>query len=395
MPFAKQSLSRFVKQSAVLKWRGVCVSLAAVVSLAGCAAQNGVQRQPEGLNAPRKAVGRQQQRFYKNGRPYYSAAAYSGRLTERSCLERAMFFESNRSGREGLVAVGTVVMNRVHSSHYPNTICAVVGQKNQFAPGVLTRPMNIAIMPDIAAAADAVLRGERSPKLKNTMYFHTAGMRFPYNNMHYVLVAGGNSFYERRRRDGSLTAPVNDETYDVAYAFAQDRGEAAPASAALDGAAAGNVDNIHVASIGLDARARLLQTAYQPVNDAAGGAAAANASLASIYDRNGADSRPQAEQSRANEAAADLAAYPPENVPVPVLKASFAEEPADNAETGQMDGGQAKAKPGAPHFMPISAPIQADNSGAIREVGGNGGNNAGGAAARHVLTFSYKMPGGR
>src|SRR5215831_15830353 len=32
---------------------------------------------------------------------------------ERTCLIRAMYFESNRSSRDGLMAVGTVVMNRV------------------------------------------------------------------------------------------------------------------------------------------------------------------------------------------------------------------------------------------------------------------------------------------
>jgi spore germination cell wall hydrolase CwlJ-like protein len=35
------------------------------------------------------------------------------------------------------------------------------------------------------------------------MFFHQAGLRFPYRNMRYVLVAGGNTFYykaSRRRR---------------------------------------------------------------------------------------------------------------------------------------------------------------------------------------------------
>ncbi len=30
------------------------------------------------------------------------------------------------------------------------------------------------------------------------MFFHAAGHRFPYDNMQYVLVAGGNAFYEKR-----------------------------------------------------------------------------------------------------------------------------------------------------------------------------------------------------
>ncbi|MBB5073412.1 hypothetical protein HNQ69_000533 [Bartonella callosciuri] len=145
-------------------------------------------------------------------------------LTERQCLMRAMYFESNRTSFEGMVAVGTVVMNRVNSTAYPKTICGVVGQYKQFAPGVLTRPMTEpASVARAREAADAVLRGKRDKKLKNAKFFHTAGLYFPYKNMHYVRVVGGNAFYEKRSRDGSLQVPTNDRPYDVAYAFAQER----------------------------------------------------------------------------------------------------------------------------------------------------------------------------
>ncbi len=124
---------------------------------------------------------------------------YNGK--DRECLARAMFFESNRSSREGMVAVGTVVMNRLRSGQHGDTLCAVVGEPKQFAPGVLSRPMNSRALPDVMAAADAVLKGERAPKLKNAMHFHTAGLKFPYKNMHYIEVAGGNAFYEKRGRN--------------------------------------------------------------------------------------------------------------------------------------------------------------------------------------------------
>lgn len=138
-------------------------------------------------------------------------AAYSGSSKERDCLARAMFFESLRSSREGLVAVGTVVMNRVKAPEYPDTICGVVGQKNQFAPGVLSRPMNSKALPDVMAAADAVLKGERHPKIGNAKFFHTAGLKFPYKNMHYVHVAGGNAFYEKRSRSRRTAEPVRQQ----------------------------------------------------------------------------------------------------------------------------------------------------------------------------------------
>ncbi|TPI48976.1 cell wall hydrolase [Mesorhizobium sp. B2-9-1] len=129
-------------------------------------------------------------------------------LKDKECLQRAMFFESNRSSRDGMIAVGTVVMNRLRSGQHGNTICQVVGEPGQFAPGVMTRPMNSKALPDVEEAADAVLRGERKAKLKNTMYFHTAGLRFPYKNMHYTMVAGGNAFYEKRGRNWQ---PLPDE----------------------------------------------------------------------------------------------------------------------------------------------------------------------------------------
>ena len=121
------------------------------------------------------------------------------RLTELDCMERAMYFESNRSSREGMIAVGSVVMNRVHSEKFPNSVCAVVGQKNQFAPGVMTKKMDLRTAPKVQEAARSVLRGERHPQIGNAQFFHAATHRFGYNNMHYVLVAGGNAFYEKRK----------------------------------------------------------------------------------------------------------------------------------------------------------------------------------------------------
>ncbi len=118
-----------------------------------------------------------------------------------------MYFESNRSSRDGMIAVGSVVMNRVASAKYPNTVCGVVGQKNQFAPGVLSRKMNSRSAPMIREAAISVLRGERHPYIAQAQFFHTATYRANYNNMHYVLTTGGNAFYERRRPE-MVTRPT-------------------------------------------------------------------------------------------------------------------------------------------------------------------------------------------
>ena len=121
-----------------------------------------------------------------------------GALSPRQCLTRVMYFESNRSSEEGMLAVGTVVMNRLADTEYPKSVCSVVGQKNQFADGVIWKPMKEKrSMARAAQVADAVLAGARHPGVRDAKHFHTAGLRFPYNNMHYVLEAGGNEFYEK------------------------------------------------------------------------------------------------------------------------------------------------------------------------------------------------------
>jgi hypothetical protein len=122
---------------------------------------------------------------------------------EHACMARAMYFESNRSSDEGMLAVGTVVMNRLESGKYPKTVCGVVGQKNQFAPGVLSKPMKEGKSRERAErVASAVLSGKRHRGVRDSMFFHTAGYNFPYRNMHYQVLAGGNAFYEKRTPKG-------------------------------------------------------------------------------------------------------------------------------------------------------------------------------------------------
>ncbi len=147
---------------------------------------------------------------------------------ERECLMRAMYFESNRSSEEGMLAVGTVVMNRVQDAKYPKSICGVVGQPNQFAPGVMTNPMTSRATTRVASVADRVIAGERNEQVGSALHFHTAGYTYPYHNMHYVAVAGGNAFYEKK------TNPTQSQ---IMVASLADREEQALLPASLRGRA--------------------------------------------------------------------------------------------------------------------------------------------------------------
>jgi len=44
------------------------------------------------------------------------------------CLALTVYWESRSDGRDGMMAVGWVVLNRLRSDGYPKTICAIVRQ---------------------------------------------------------------------------------------------------------------------------------------------------------------------------------------------------------------------------------------------------------------------------
>lgn len=49
-------------------------------------------------------------------------------MRENRCLAEAVYYEARSEGLSGQAAVAEVVLNRVKSKHYPNTICGVVYQ---------------------------------------------------------------------------------------------------------------------------------------------------------------------------------------------------------------------------------------------------------------------------
>lgn len=79
--------------------------------------------------------------------PTVAAAAFSGTLDEQvaaaarvetdseeqDCLASAVYFEARGEPLKGQLAVADVVLNRVRSAEYPDTICEVVEQPWQFS----------------------------------------------------------------------------------------------------------------------------------------------------------------------------------------------------------------------------------------------------------------------
>lgn len=105
------------------------------------------------------------------------AAAEAAAQADKELLAALIFCEAGNQPYEGQVAVGAVVMNRVRSGSYPDTISDVIYQPGQFSPamsGWLDSVRASAGYTDSAmqAAADA-LAG--SNPVGDCMYFNTGG----------------------------------------------------------------------------------------------------------------------------------------------------------------------------------------------------------------------------
>jgi len=100
--------------------------------------------------------------------------------------------EAGTSNYDALLAVATVIMNRVESSSYPNTIYGVVYQRGQFSPtwnGSLSRVLAKGPASLCYQTAQDALNGSRLSSVRNCYYFNATWTG------HQGTVVGGNVFW--------------------------------------------------------------------------------------------------------------------------------------------------------------------------------------------------------
>jgi len=104
------------------------------------------------------------------------AAAAAGQR-ERELLASIIFCEAGNQSYEGQVAVGAVVMNRVNSASYPNSIEEVIYQSGQFTPAMTGWLDNVRVSAGYTQAAmqaaEDALAGVNP--VGNCLYFDQGG----------------------------------------------------------------------------------------------------------------------------------------------------------------------------------------------------------------------------
>ena len=126
------------------------------------------------------------------------------RSDEWSCLAEALYFEARGEGVQGQIAVAEVILNRVDSGRYPDSVCDVVrqgadGSGCQFSymcDGLEEHIANRKAFDRAGKLAWLMLAGKPRTLTDEALYFHATSVR-PTWSRSFVRTAriGGHIFY--------------------------------------------------------------------------------------------------------------------------------------------------------------------------------------------------------
>ena len=129
---------------------------------------------------------------------------------EWECLSEALYFEARGETLRGQFAVAEVILNRVESPAFPNSICGVVNQgegrkhRCQFSyncDGLLEVITDRKIYERLGRIARVMMDGGRRDLTKGATYFHTSAVRPRWANAFvHITTIGVHRFYRDDRR---------------------------------------------------------------------------------------------------------------------------------------------------------------------------------------------------
>ena len=123
---------------------------------------------------------------------------------ELYCLAQNIYFEARGESRLGQMAVAWVTLNRVEDKNYPDTICDVVWEKNQFSwtnDGKSDKPVDMMAWAEALSIAWEVytIHDSQVDPTDGSIMFHTVNKK-PYWKKEYLVTSriDNHIFYKVR-----------------------------------------------------------------------------------------------------------------------------------------------------------------------------------------------------
>lgn len=118
------------------------------------------------------------------------------------CVALAMYWEARGEGQRGMLAVGSVVINRVEDDRFPNSVCDVVYQGGETPPcqfswwcdGKSDRPTHGTLWTASLSLADELLTARPRDPTHGALFFHSTSTRPPWRREQTTRI-GNHVFY--------------------------------------------------------------------------------------------------------------------------------------------------------------------------------------------------------
>jgi spore germination cell wall hydrolase CwlJ-like protein len=170
--------------------------------LTGCVAT------PTPRSAPGESVRAEQKHAQPRGAAEGSANQQPVAVRKRvdpegqKCMALAMYWEARGEGEQGMLAVGSVILNRVEDSRFPDNVCAVVYQGGETPPcqfswwcdGKSHRPTNANLWSVSMTLAEELLAARPPDPTQGALFFHSNSIRSPWRRQRTAQI-GNHIFY--------------------------------------------------------------------------------------------------------------------------------------------------------------------------------------------------------
>jgi spore germination cell wall hydrolase CwlJ-like protein len=120
----------------------------------------------------------------------------------RQCLAQAMYWEARGEGRQGMVAVASVVLNRAEDKRFPATVCGVVYQGGETPPcqfswwcdGKTDHPTNPTQWTETLSLANTILAVRPLDPTDGALFYHNTSIQDPWRRPLTARI-GNHIFY--------------------------------------------------------------------------------------------------------------------------------------------------------------------------------------------------------
>lgn len=172
--------------SGILALNIFCILILAAL-LAGCASVRPPNGQPN-------------ERDHVNKQRVESASRVDAQV--QRCVALAMYWEARGEGHQGMLAVGSVVLNRAEDDRFPNAVCDVVYQGGETPPcqfswwcdGKSDRPTHQALWAESLSLANELLTMRPQDPTNGALFFHNTSIRTPWHRERTARI-GNHVFY--------------------------------------------------------------------------------------------------------------------------------------------------------------------------------------------------------